>query len=166
MIFYSNKKTSFLALVVICLYISTCFSEETYTSPAFAPPPESNPPRPWAKAAYEHLPPSEPGKDYTPSIVPNGSKAKYRVVDGVKVFHLIAEQIVWEIAKGLTVNTWGYNGSFPGPLIEVGAGDRVRIYVTNRLPVPTSVHWHGMLLPCGMDGVSGLTQPAINTSYK
>jgi FtsP/CotA-like multicopper oxidase with cupredoxin domain len=40
-------------------------------------------------------------------------------------------------------------------------GDRVRIFVTNRLPEHTSVHWHGQRLPNGMDGVSGLTQPAI-----
>ncbi|MEW6105925.1 MAG: multicopper oxidase domain-containing protein, partial [Bacillota bacterium] len=38
---------------------------------------------------------------------------------------------------------------------------RVRIYVTNRLPAGTSVHWHGLLLPNGMDGVAGLTQPVI-----
>jgi len=37
----------------------------------------------------------------------------------------------------------------------------VRFYVTNRLPAPTTVHWHGMLLPNGMDGVGGLTQKAI-----
>ncbi len=107
------------------------------------------------------LPPGEPDADYTPCIVPNGTKANYKVVDGVKVFHLIAEPIEWELATGLTVTAWSYNGTYPGPLIEVTEGDRVRIYVTNRLPAPTSVHWHGVILPCGMDGVSGLTQPAI-----
>jgi hypothetical protein len=40
-------------------------------------------------------------------------------------------------------------------------GDKVRIFVTNRLPEHTTVHWHGMLLPNGMDGVGGLTQPQI-----
>ena len=45
--------------------------------------------------------------------------------------------------------------------IEVVEGDRVRIFVTNRLPEHTSVHWHGQRLPNGMDGVGGLTQPQI-----
>ena len=49
----------------------------------------------------------------------------------------------------------------PGPTIEAVEGDRVRIYVTNRLPEATTVHWHGVLLPNGMDGVGGLTQRAI-----
>lgn len=119
------------------------------------------PPLPWAQAAEELLPPAEPGADYTPIVVPNGVKAPYKVVDGVKVFHLIAEEIEWEVAPGLTIHAWGYNGTIPGPLIEVGVGDRLRIYVTNHLPAPTSVHWHGILIPCGMDGVAGITQPPI-----
>jgi hypothetical protein len=132
-----------------------------YTSPTLAAPKQSDPPRPWAQAAQNRLAPGQPGTDYTPAVVPNGTKAQYRVVDGVKVFHLVAEPVVWEVAPGLTVRTWGYNGIVPGPMIELVAGDRVRIYVTNHLPAATSVHWHGVLLPCGMDGVSGLTQPAI-----
>ncbi|MFW6414162.1 MAG: multicopper oxidase family protein, partial [Verrucomicrobiota bacterium] len=91
----------------------------------------------------------------------NLASADYKVVDGVKVFHLTAEPVTLEVAPGLEVDTWGYNGSVPGPTIEVCEGDKVRIYVTNKLPAKTSVHWHGVLLPCGMDGVSGLTQPAI-----
>jgi FtsP/CotA-like multicopper oxidase with cupredoxin domain len=61
----------------------------------------------------------------------------------------------------MSAHLWGYNGQSPGPTIEVVEGDRVRIFVTNRLPEPTSIHWHGQRLPNGMDGVSGLTQPAI-----
>jgi hypothetical protein len=77
------------------------------------------------------------------------------------VFRLVSEPVRREFAPGLVVNCWGYNGQTPGPTIEVVEGDRVRIYVTNNLPEPTSVHWHGILLPNGMDGVSGLNQPAI-----
>jgi manganese oxidase len=121
----------------------------------------TSPPVPWAEAARKALPPGEPEKDYAPAIVPNGFKAEYRVVNGVKIFHLVAEPIQWEVAQGLKIKTWGYNGTVPGPMIELAEGDRVRIYVTNHLPAPTSVHWHGVLLPCGMDGVSGLTQKAI-----
>ena len=126
-----------------------------------APPEASSPEPPWAKAAREALPPGEPGRDYTPTVVPNGVTLSYKVVDGVKVFHLIAEPIEQEMAPGLRVRAWGFNGRTPGPLIEVCEGDRVRIYVTNRLPTETTVHWHGVLLPCGQDGVAGLTQPAV-----
>jgi hypothetical protein len=56
---------------------------------------------------------------------------------------------------------WGYNGQSPGPTIEVVEGDRLRIFVTNKLPEHTTIHWHGQRLPNGMDGVGGLTQPQI-----
>ncbi len=56
---------------------------------------------------------------------------------------------------------WGYNGQSPGPTIEVVEGDRVRIFVTNKLPEHTTIHWHGQRLPNGMDGVGGLTQKQI-----
>lgn len=80
---------------------------------------EPLPPSPWEKAEKENLPPGVPYKDYTPAIVPNGSTAKYKVIDGVKVFHLIAEPLEWEVAQGFTIHTWGFNKSVPGPLIEV-----------------------------------------------
>jgi FtsP/CotA-like multicopper oxidase with cupredoxin domain len=98
---------------------------------------------------------------YRPVITPNGRMLAYRLNEGVKEFHLIAEEIEHEFAPGTTIKAWGYNGSTPGPTIEAVEGDRVRIYVTNKLPEHTSIHWHGLLLPWGMDGVSGLTQPPI-----
>jgi FtsP/CotA-like multicopper oxidase with cupredoxin domain len=49
----------------------------------------------------------------------------------------------------------------PGPTIEAVKGEKVRIFVTNKLPERTTVHWYGMLLPNGMDGVGGVTQPHI-----
>ncbi len=108
-------------------------------------------------------PPGEPGRDYTPVVTPNGASLPFKVVDGVKVFHLIAEEFEHEFAPGLKGKCWGYNGRTPGPTIEALEGDRVRIYVTNRLPEPTSVHWHGVLVPNGMDGVAGLTQKPISS---
>ncbi|HPE84568.1 MAG TPA: multicopper oxidase domain-containing protein, partial [Chlamydiales bacterium] len=101
------------------------------------------PPEPWKKIEAQHLNPGLPLEDYTPVVVPNGAKLDFKIVDGIKVFHLIAEPIVWEVAGGLKINTWGFNGSVPGPLIEAVEGDRVRIYVTNKLPASTTVHWHG-----------------------
>jgi len=96
-----------------------------------------------------------------PLVVPDGAALQGTLVGGVKVFHLTAGAFEHEIAPGLVVTAWGYNGSTPGPVLEATEGDRVRIYVTNALPEPTTIHWHGILVPHGMDGVAGLTQPAI-----
>lgn len=98
---------------------------------------------------------------YVPVITPNGRSLPWRMRDGVKEFHLIAEEIDHEFAPGTRIKAWGYNGSTPGPTIEAVEGDTVRIYVTNKLREPTTVHWHGLLLPFGMDGVAGLTQASI-----
>ncbi|NOK19721.1 multicopper oxidase domain-containing protein [Corallococcus carmarthensis] len=113
------------------------------------------------QARQDWLRPGMPGRDYPPVVVPNGSKLPWKVVDGVKVFHLVAEEVEHEFAPGLKAFCWGYNGRVHGPTIEAVEGDRVRIYVTNRLPAPTTVHWHGILLPNGMDGVGGLNQKSI-----
>jgi len=94
-------------------------------------------------------------------ITPNGASLPHRMENGVKVFHLTAEPVKREFVDGFNVNCWGYNGMTPGPTIEAFEGDRVRLYVTNKLPEGTSIHWHGFILPNGMDGVTGLTQPKI-----
>ncbi|MDP1659889.1 MAG: copper oxidase [Methylotenera sp.] len=101
------------------------------------------------------------GRPYNPVVTLNGWSLPWRIKNGIKEFHLVAEPVLREIAPGMKAHLWGYNGQSPGPTIEVVEGDRVRIFVTNRLPEKTSVHWHGQRLPNGMDGVSGLTQPAI-----
>src|SRR3984893_17464220 len=115
----------------------------------------------YAQSGHQDYPPGEPGKDYTPVITPNGSTLPYKVVGGVKVFHLIAEEVDHEFAPGLRAHCWGFNGHVHGPTIEVVEGDRVRIYVTNKLPENTSIHWHGVFVPSGMDGVGGLSQKTI-----
>jgi FtsP/CotA-like multicopper oxidase with cupredoxin domain len=101
------------------------------------------------------------GRPFHPVVTLNGWSLPWRMNQGVKEFHLVAEPVVRELAAGMKANLWGYNGQSPGPTIEVVEGDRVRIFVTNRLSEATSIHWHGQRLPNGMDGVSGLTQPAI-----
>jgi FtsP/CotA-like multicopper oxidase with cupredoxin domain len=119
--------------------------------------------------ATEQVAPSTPGKKsavVAPSgqlavVTPNGSTLPWRVVKGVKVGHLIAEPVQHEFAPGLKAECWGYNGTTPGPTLEAVEGDRLRIYVTNRLPEPTTVHWHGLVVPNGMDGVTGLNQAPI-----
>lgn len=103
-----------------------------------------------------------PGRGITAVVTPNGTTLPWRVVDGVKVFHLVPGVVPrHEMAPGLVLECWGYNGRTSGPTIEVVEGDRCRFYVTNRLPEPTTVHWHGVILPSGMDGIAGLSQRAI-----
>ena len=116
----------------------------SYASPAMQPP----------------LPPPS-GQDYQPVVTLNGWTLPWRMNGEWKEFHLVAEEVEREIAPGMTAKLWGYNGQTPGPTIEAVEGDKVRIFVTNKLPEHTTVHWHGMLLPNGMDGVGGLTQPHI-----
>ncbi|HEX2675584.1 MAG TPA: copper oxidase [Polyangiales bacterium] len=98
---------------------------------------------------------------YRPVVTPNGSTLAWKTSGNVKVGHLIANAFDHEFAPGLRAECWGYNGSTPGPTLELVEGDRMRMYVTNRLPEATSVHWHGVPVPNGMDGVAGLTQRAI-----
>jgi FtsP/CotA-like multicopper oxidase with cupredoxin domain len=129
--------------------------------PAIQPPDSSEKIKAYDRTGREADSPGEPGKDYTPVITPNGSALPYKVVQGVKVFHLIAEEVDHEFAPGLRAHCWGYNGQVHGPTIEAVEGDQVRIYVTNRLPENTSVHWHGLLVASGMDGVVGLSQKNI-----
>ena len=91
----------------------------------------------------------------------NGWTLPYTMKNGVKEFHLVAEEVEHEFAPGSRAKCWGYNGTTPGPTIEAIEGDRIRILVTNRLGEHTTAHWHGLILPNGMDGVGGLTQPHI-----
>jgi FtsP/CotA-like multicopper oxidase with cupredoxin domain len=101
------------------------------------------------------------GRPYNPVVTLNGWTLPWRMNQGVKEFHLVAEPVLREIAPGMTAHLWGHNGQSPGPTIEVVEGDRVRIFVTNKLPEHTTMHWHGQRLPNGMDGIGGLTQPTI-----
>ncbi|MFN3630557.1 MAG: multicopper oxidase family protein [Casimicrobiaceae bacterium] len=120
-------------------------------------------PEPVIQTSAATQPPLEPpnGRPYRPVVTLNGWTLPWRMRDGVKEFHLVAEPVVREFCEGFKVHLWGYNGQSPGPTIEVVEGDRVRLFVTNRLGELTSIHWHGQRLPCGMDGVTGLTQPGI-----
>ena len=120
-------------------------------------------PEPVIQTSAGTMPPLTPdtGRPYNPVVTLNGWTLPWRMNQGVKEFHLVAEPVVREMAPGFNARLWGYNGQSPGPTIEVVEGDRVRIFVTNRLPEVTSIHWHGQRLPSGMDGVMGLTQPPI-----
>ena len=92
---------------------------------------------------------------------PHLPKLPFEMDGGVKVFDLVAEPVKREFLPGRVVDVWGYNGSMPGPTIEVNEGDRVRIRVRNGLPEPTTMHWHGLEVPIEMDGVPAISQPLI-----
>jgi FtsP/CotA-like multicopper oxidase with cupredoxin domain len=120
------------------------------------------PESPTSDATTLQVPP-EPttGPWYQPVVTLNSWSLPWRMKNGWKEFHLTAEAVEREIAPGMTARLWGYNGQSPGPTIECVEGDKVRIFVTNRLPEHTTIHWHGIFLPAGMDGVGGLNQPQI-----
>ena len=84
-----------------------------------------------------------------------------RVENGVKVFDLELSVIKWYILPDKQVMAYAFNKQVPGPRIRVTEGDRIRMIVKNNLPEPTSVHWHGMVLPNQMDGPAEITQPPI-----
>ncbi|MDD3597848.1 copper oxidase [Sulfuricurvum sp.] len=120
----------------------------------------------WVKDPQKVLSPAtiitpRKGRKYNPVVTLNGWSLPYEMKEGVKEFHLIAQPVVREFAPGMVVNCWGYNGTSPGPTIEAVEGERIRLVVTNELPEHTTIHWHGLILPNGMDGVGGLTQPQI-----
>jgi hypothetical protein len=101
------------------------------------------------------------GEPPVPVQTPNLKDLPFTVDNGVKVFHLIAEPVRQQIVPDKTVDVWGFNGSAPGPTIQVNQGDRVRAIVDNHLPEPTSMHWHGFEIPNNMDGAPGVSQDPI-----
>jgi len=94
-------------------------------------------------------------------LTPDVPDLPFRLDHGVKEFHLIAEPVTQELMPGRILNLWGFNGSAPGPTIQVNQGDAVRIIVDNRLPEPFSMHWHGFEIPFAMDGAPGTSQDPI-----
>jgi hypothetical protein len=98
------------------------------------------------------------GQPFVPAVTPDIPDLPWEMDNGVKVFHLVAEPVKRRIHPDKTIDVWGYNGTSPGPTIQITQDDRVRIIVDNHLPEATSLHWHGFEIPAEMDGVSGLTQ--------
>lgn len=63
--------------------------------------------------------------------------------------------------SGGTTAAWTYNGTVPGPLLEMTRGDRLIVHFTNDLPEPTTIHWHGVRVPAEMDGMPGHSQDEV-----
>jgi hypothetical protein len=81
--------------------------------------------------------------------------------DGTKHFELTASIVDWEVSPGKVVQAWAYNGTVPGPRIDVEVGDTVELQITNDLPVGTDIHWHGIDVPFDQDGVAPITQDLV-----
>lgn len=84
-----------------------------------------------------------------------------RVVNGVKVFDFETSVIDWSILPNVRVAAYAVNRQVPGPRLALTQGDRVRINVKNNLPEATTIHWHGLIVPNGMDGPADVTQKPI-----
>lgn len=72
---------------------------------------------------------------------------------------LEAREFDWEFVPGTRTRAWGFGGQVPGPTIEAQVGDVLEIRLTNHLPEPTVVHWHGLRIPAVMDGTGGVQRP-------
>jgi FtsP/CotA-like multicopper oxidase with cupredoxin domain len=102
-----------------------------------------------------------PSKGRVPVLTPDVPDLPFEMDGPVKVFRLRAEPLKRKIAPFKTIDVWGYNGSCPGPTIQVNEGDRVRVFFENALPESTSLHWHGLEVPVEQDGVPWISQKPV-----
>ncbi|HTP68991.1 MAG TPA: copper oxidase [Dongiaceae bacterium] len=103
-------------------------------------------------------PPSTPP---IPMLAPDLLDLPFELDGATKVFRLKAEPLKLKIAPFKTIDAWGYNGSCPGPTIQITQGDRVRVIFENNLPESTSLHWHGLEVPIDQDGVPFISQKPV-----
>ena len=107
------------------------------------------------------VPPGQFGPGIVPVVTPDVPDMPWRLDNGVKVFNITVGLVRTEFIPGRIVDAWGFNGSVPGPTIQVNEGDHVRLIVENQLPEPYSMHWHGLEVPNNMDGMPGISQDLI-----
>jgi manganese oxidase len=104
---------------------------------------------------------TSPATPPLPMHAPDLPDLRFELDGAVKVFRLKAEPLKLKIAPFKTIDAWGYNGSCPGPTIQITQGDRVRIVFENNLPESTSLHWHGLEVPIDQDGVPFISQKPV-----
>src|SRR3954467_10703575 len=80
---------------------------------------------------------------------------------GLVEVELEAREAEWEFAPGQRITGFALNGEIPGPTIEANRGDTLVVRLTNNLPQPTMLHWHGIRVPASMDG-TGAVQRAVD----
>ncbi len=76
-----------------------------------------------------------------------------------RYYQLTASQFEWKTSDERTIKAWGFNNSFPGPILKAKKGDELVIKVKNDLPEATVIHWHGIRLPAVMDGTDSVQKP-------
>ncbi|HEX6059936.1 MAG TPA: multicopper oxidase family protein [Gemmatimonadaceae bacterium] len=104
-----------------------------------------------------HAPPRDAHAAYTSAYeaaVPAADRSVVRV-------DLEAAAMDWEFSPGVVTSAWGFNGHVPGPTIEARVGDVLEVHLVNRLPEPTTIHWHGLRLPAAMDGTDMVQHPIM-----
>jgi FtsP/CotA-like multicopper oxidase with cupredoxin domain len=152
-----SRRRSFLRGLATLTGAAT--ARAAYAQHVHPPPPQKPAPPPVVPAAA--VPEHALGPGVVPVVTPDVPDMPWRMEGGVKVFDLTVGHVRTEFIPGRVVDAWGFNGSVPGPTIQVNEGDRVRLVVENRLPEPFSMHWHGLEIPVEMDGMPGISQDAI-----
>lgn len=142
-----------LAMLVIVALVAGCGAAAAQSPPAETDVAATHPEAPAVEMGNGH--------EFLPHDQRGGIPLEYELDGDVKVFRLEAKLADWEVSPGVTKKAWTYNGMVPGPEIRVNLGDTVRIHVTNSLDEPTTVHWHGLMVPNAQDGVPYITQDPI-----
>ena len=114
-----------------------------------------------AAASANSLPAASP-----PMLTPDVPDLPYEMDGAVRVFRLTAEPVQRKIAPFKTIAAWGYNGTCPGPTIQIQQGDRVRVIFENKLPESTTIHWHGLEVPIEQDGIPYISQKPVAPGEK
>ena len=102
-----------------------------------------------------HGPPADAAAAYARAYDAARPEAGGKVV----TVDLDARDTDWEFVAGRVTRAWGYNGQVPGPVLEADVGDVLELRLTNSLPEPTTIHWHGLRLPAAMDGTDMVQHP-------
>jgi manganese oxidase len=124
------------------------------------PPAADNPPSP-KPDSHLHGPSRTAATPFLPVVTTDVGDLDYSMEGSTKVFHLVAEVLRQKIHPDKTIDLWGFNGSAPGPTIQVHQGDHVRVIFDNHLPEPCSLHWHGFEDMIGNDGMPGISQEPV-----
>jgi FtsP/CotA-like multicopper oxidase with cupredoxin domain len=97
------------------------------------------------------------------TTLPMGNQPLTPTLDGnTNVFDISIDEIEHRIdAQTAPIAALGFNGTWPGPRLDVVEGDRIRVVFTNNLHESTGIHFHGQRLPNNMDGVPHVTQDPI-----
>lgn len=96
-----------------------------------------------------------------PVIGPSGGQTEPAPGGQVRNFTLTAAPTTLTLGPGVSTQGWAFNGTVPGPELRARQGDLVRVAFKNDLPQPSTIHWHGIAVPNGEDGVAGVTQDAV-----